>query len=54
MPATTAGAYDTTGTPNEAAPVQSAGMPPPVDTPQDGTRDDAAPTNPAAPPDGNQ
>jgi hypothetical protein len=53
MPATSAGAYDAQGTSNEAPPAQSAGMPPPVDTPQDGTRDDAAPTNPATPPGGN-
>ena len=53
MPATVVGAY-AQGTGNEAPPAHSVGMPPPVDTPQDGTRDDAARTNPATPPDGNQ
>ena len=54
MPATTGHPDDAPATSNEAPAARSAGMPPPVDTPQDGTQDDAAPTNPAAPPGGNQ
>jgi hypothetical protein len=52
MPATGAEAYGTQDTSNEAPAPASAGMPPPVDSSPDATRDDVSPANPASPPDG--